>query len=85
MALASGGGADVHAFDLGEAIEEGDAAAAGRGAVEGGDEKAHVRLKDGFEWQPMALLGRVFGRQDVFQFRDQRTDRVVSGDGEGDC
>ena len=82
-ALAAGGRADVHALDLGEAIEEGDAAAASRGAVERGDEEAHVRLEDGFEWQPVALLGRVFGRQDVFQLRDQHADGVIRGSGEG--
>ena len=76
-AQATGGGADVHAFDLGEAIEQRDAATAGRGAVEGCDEEAHVRLEDSFERQPVAVLGRVFSGQDVFEFPDQQADGIV--------
>ena len=66
-----------------EAVEQSDAAAANGCAVERGDEEAHVRLEDGLEWQPVAVLGRVFSGQDVFQFRDQQTDRVVGGGGQG--
>src|SRR5262249_26171308 len=64
--------AHVHPLDLREVVEQRNTAAAHRDAVEARHEEANVRLKERLEPKPMALLGRILGRQDFLELGNQR-------------
>ena len=62
---ASGGVPHIHALDLGEVGEKGDAAAAHRRALVRCEEEPDVGLKAGVEWRPCESIGRARSKKSI--------------------
>jgi hypothetical protein len=61
----------VHAFDLGVVIEQRNAAASDRGAIEPRQEEAHVGLEQLRDCQAVALMRLVGGVEHRIEFTDE--------------
>jgi hypothetical protein len=70
--------ANVHAFYLGEVCEECHPATPHRYTVQACQEEAYTGGEDCIQCQTVALLGRVFRRQDAVELTDQRA-HIVGG------